>query len=396
MVFRSVFDDAYLVLCLIGSGAQGRVLLVEEEQSGEHFALKIIPKHLQYAKPGGRDYALVEKMSMQVAMETDSPFVMHLVRSWDDDDNIYFVMSFCRESLFDRLHKGRIDSWHAKLIAAELLLALRDLHRHRILHRDIKPENIFISFSGHVRLGDLGLAWPIMNPDVDDIYGHAIFGAVSGTVGYFAPELIDPENTERHYTAKIDVFSLGLVFEQLFSGSARRLYNATSEEQQWAMMQSETWEYLENINDELARDLVFQMLYPDPDLRPTVDELLGHPYFTDTSTSKDCFDWDRVYEQKYNGIRMTRFPGPPDAEDLAFAHDNAHMDEQAVAVAAQSIQVQLRTDVERGGGSLESDFAYRCPRGRDTDPRHGFFVSDWEASFTWNDGQPVLMSEVMF
>ncbi|OCH87264.1 kinase-like protein [Obba rivulosa] len=395
IVLHSPFGDAYLVQCLLGSGAQGRVLLVEEECSGERFALKVVPKQLQYVKRSGRTYALVEKECMQRAMRWDLPFVMHLIRSWDDEENIYFVMPFCPETLFDRLQRGPMSPWHMKLIAAELVLALKDLHDRHIIHRDIKPENIFLTFNGHVLLGDFGLAWPYTAPGVTDLYEYAIPGDVVGTVGYLAPELIDPENIDRRYTAKIDMYSLGLVFDQLFSGSGQRRYNAHRASEQWEMMETDTADWADCIENEKAQDLVFQMLYPVPDLRPTVEELLDHPYFTGRDDSTDGINWAHVAAQQYSGVRMSRFKGPPQVEDLVFAGEGAGTD-VAAAIKSENIQLQLEEDAARGVGSLESDFAYRCPRDQEIDPRHGPFTSDWEAAFTWNDGQPVPMSEVMF
>ncbi len=45
----------------------------------------------------------------------------------------------------------------ARVLAAELVLALGHLHSHAVVFRDLKPENILLDGDGHVRLGRCGL-----------------------------------------------------------------------------------------------------------------------------------------------------------------------------------------------------------------------------------------------
>ena len=46
----------------------------------------------------------------------------------------------------------------AKIYAAEILLALEDLHKRDIIFRDLKPENVVIDAEGHAMLTDFGLS----------------------------------------------------------------------------------------------------------------------------------------------------------------------------------------------------------------------------------------------
>ncbi|OCH84158.1 kinase-like protein [Obba rivulosa] len=276
-ILRSPWNDEFLAQCVLGAGAQGRVLLVQEKVSEEHFALKVISKRQQYAKHGGHARSLLERNCMGVVTESDLPFLMPLIVSWDDEENIYFVMPFCPETLLDRLYKMPDCTLDIRLVAVELLLALYNLHKKQIIHRDIKPENIFITFSGHIILGDFGLSWahPVM---LDDLYEVCITGDVTGTVGYLAPELLDPKNDARRYNAKIDVYSAGAVLKQLFLGIPQPWYNAHSVDEQWQQLQSDNDGWKEYIDDPDAQDFLSQMLCRDPELRPTVKELLSHPY----------------------------------------------------------------------------------------------------------------------
>lgn len=46
----------------------------------------------------------------------------------------------------------------AAFYAAELLLAVQQLHQHGIVHRDIKPENVLLTEDGHLKLVDFGIS----------------------------------------------------------------------------------------------------------------------------------------------------------------------------------------------------------------------------------------------
>jgi serine/threonine protein kinase len=53
---------------------------------------------------------------------------------------------------------GTFDEEMAAFYAAEVVLALEYLHKHKIVHRDIKPDNMLIGKQGHLKLTDFGLS----------------------------------------------------------------------------------------------------------------------------------------------------------------------------------------------------------------------------------------------
>ena len=46
----------------------------------------------------------------------------------------------------------------AKFYVCEIILAMENLHKKKILYRDLKPENIVFDNDGHICLIDFGLA----------------------------------------------------------------------------------------------------------------------------------------------------------------------------------------------------------------------------------------------
>jgi NIMA (never in mitosis gene a)-related kinase len=68
------------------------------------------------------------------------------------------------------------------------------------MHRDIKPANVFITGSGVMKLGDMGLGRQLSQESV------AAFSKV-GTPLYMSPELLKGDG----YDMKSDIWSLGCV-----------------------------------------------------------------------------------------------------------------------------------------------------------------------------------------
>lgn len=104
--------------------------------------------------------------------------------------------------------------------AMQLLSALTYLAtlEPQVVHRDIKPENIFIK-GGSCVLGDLGLLKRLVATDtVDDKELVKTSIGVGMPFYYRTPDLVAYLNNGTPLTLKTDVFQLGLVLAELFSG----------------------------------------------------------------------------------------------------------------------------------------------------------------------------------
>jgi hypothetical protein len=87
--------------------------------------------------------------------------------------------------------------------------ALDFAHGAGIIHRDIKPANIRILDSGEVKIMDFGIA-----KSLDSTTNITKDGTAVGSSGYMSPEQIVGETVD----ARTDIFSLGVVAYELFSG----------------------------------------------------------------------------------------------------------------------------------------------------------------------------------
>jgi hypothetical protein len=104
-----------------------------------------------------------------------------------------------------RQRMGRLSSDKALDVARQLCAGLGAAHSQGVVHRDLKPSNIMLDGRGRVRIMDFGLATRI---------GERIRG-ISGTPAYMAPEQL----TGAVATERSDLFALGLVLYEIFTGS---------------------------------------------------------------------------------------------------------------------------------------------------------------------------------
>ena len=69
------------------------------------------------------------------------------------------MLEFCPagELFFHLSRQKKFAEDEARIVIAEIVLALEHLHANNIMYRDLKPENVLVDFYGHVKLTDFGL-----------------------------------------------------------------------------------------------------------------------------------------------------------------------------------------------------------------------------------------------
>jgi serine/threonine protein kinase len=98
----------------------------------------------------------------------------------------------------------------ASRIFIQILEGVNYLHKRNLIHQDLKPANILLKKDEakgfRVKIADFGLA------AIHDFSDKSHTGD-KGTVKYMAPEVIN----SRKYSTKADIFSLGVIFQNLFA-----------------------------------------------------------------------------------------------------------------------------------------------------------------------------------
>jgi serine/threonine protein kinase len=132
------------------------------------------------------------------------------------DTNAALPTALDPAALRDREAMGEMDAIEATAwIGARLAEALDFAHQRGVLHRDVKPANILVSPYGRPMLADFNISSQQTPGEAEEMFG--------GTIAYMAPEHLDAFNpaddtTEEAVTERADVYSLGLVLDELLNG----------------------------------------------------------------------------------------------------------------------------------------------------------------------------------
>ncbi|CAH7681277.1 kinase-like domain-containing protein [Phakopsora pachyrhizi] len=129
------------------------------------------------------------------------------------EKSIYLVFEYCEHDFLQIIHhhsqsRTSIPEGTLKSLLWQLLNGVNYLHANWIVHRDLKPANILVTDKGVVKIGDLGLARSFHSP-LQSLYSS---DKVVVTIWYRSPDLL---LGARHYTASVDVWSVGCIMGEL-------------------------------------------------------------------------------------------------------------------------------------------------------------------------------------
>ena len=194
----------YRIIALLGKGGMGEVYRADDLTLGQPVALKFL------FEEASRDEALLERFRNEVRLSrrVSHPNVCRVYDVGEVDGHTFFTMEYVDgEDLASLLRRiGRLPADKAVEIARQLCAGLAAAHAKGVLHRDLKPANIMLDGRGQVVVTDFGLAGL-----VDQIPGSDVR---SGTPAYMAPEQLEGKEVN----VKTDVYSLGLVLYEIFTG----------------------------------------------------------------------------------------------------------------------------------------------------------------------------------
>ncbi|MGH9196072.1 MAG: serine/threonine-protein kinase, partial [Acidimicrobiia bacterium] len=182
----------------------GEVYRADDLKLGQPVALKFLPDTL------ATDGAMLAHFHREVrtARQVSHPNVCRVFDIGETDGHHFLSMEYIDgEDLASLLRRiGRLPEDKAREISRQLCAGLAAAHDAGVLHRDLKPSNVMIDGRGKARIADFGLAGL-----AQEFRGSEV---PAGTPAYMAPEQL----AGKQATVKSDIYALGLVMDEIFTG----------------------------------------------------------------------------------------------------------------------------------------------------------------------------------
>ena len=258
----------YQCLQTLGEGKDASVFLVLAT-SGEHagllFALKV------FRRLSNNDSARKFAEELQFLKTCNHPAIMRLI----DDGvfrgrHLFMVVEYLPTTLRDAMGRG-IPMAEKVICVLQLLSALNYLSQRSppVVHCDVKPENIFLKGRSCV-LGDFGLL---------RIADHQLWPS-PGEVppmprNYRTPDLVRYGKGEVPLTERSDLFQLGLVTAELFSGS-NPLRAIAPTDDKLLPIRLDPISRVPGGQGGLIASLIHKTLKPDPHERASITDLISN------------------------------------------------------------------------------------------------------------------------
>ncbi len=199
----AILAERYRILGLIGQGGMGEVYRANDLKLNQPVALKFLP--------AATTRNLLDRFhaEVRIARQVSHPNVCRVYDIGEVDGSTFLSMEYVDgEDLRSLLRRiGRLPGDKALEIARRLCAGLAAAHDKGVLHRDLKPANIMLDGRGQVLITDFGLA---------GIAGE-IEQVREGTPAYMAPE----QAAGKEVTVRSDIYALGLVLHEMFTGKRR-------------------------------------------------------------------------------------------------------------------------------------------------------------------------------
>ncbi|CAO1338264.1 unnamed protein product [Diamesa tonsa] len=311
-VLPQAIREKYFMSKKLGAGGCGVVQLIYNIRTLDKFAMKIVKKNNVNNTVGARrndDHNQKILNEVNIMKRISHRNVVTLYETIDSKEAMYMVIEHMEGG--DLLHRiidnpmnpdKRLPEDTCKFYFYQICLAIKHLHACDIIHRDIKPDNILMANGEKetlVKISDFGLSKYVALNSMK---------TVCGTQYYAAPEILGGGHNS--YDAKVDVWSLGVLLFTMISGSLpfseayERIDVSTQILKSPLRFRQKIWR---TVNPQIT-NLIKRMLTKDPRQRPSIADVLNHPWMTERAM------FDRI--QRFYGIADDTIIGDDENDDF--------------------------------------------------------------------------------
>jgi serine/threonine-protein kinase len=157
----------------------------------------------------------------RLAARLNHPNIVHTYEVGEQHGNYFIAMEYLEGQSLNKVMKESIkqadilDPMSSARIIADALAGLHHAHTLRdydgrplsIVHRDVSPHNIFVTYDGHVKLVDFGIAKAALSSTETEV------GVLKGKVAYMSPEQAMGGPIDH----RADIFAMGIVLWEMLT-----------------------------------------------------------------------------------------------------------------------------------------------------------------------------------
>ncbi|CAI5467985.1 unnamed protein product [Closterium sp. Yama58-4] len=302
------FAEKYEIRGDLGKGRYGVVAECAERVSGRRLACKVVE-----ACKEAVDAARREVTALSLLKGCENIVTLEDAFIGEGGKGMVLVMELATGGdLLTRIEqKGRIAESEARELFKGVAMALKQCHHNGVIHRDVKPDNILLfpaktssfertflrrvssesgspsgsprstlmsDFMGRgceftAKLADFGIA-KVLAP------GEKI-NSYAGSSPYEAPEVL----AGKSYDFAADIWSLGVTLYAMLSGKWPTFANGRRRFDESKDWDSPCWWLISS----RAKNLIRSMLATDPQIRPSIDDVLNDPWVCGASLFSSSF-----------------------------------------------------------------------------------------------------------
>ncbi|MFC1573232.1 protein kinase [Candidatus Eisenbacteria bacterium] len=216
MIGQTIFH--YKIIEKLGEGGMGTVYRARDTKLDRDVALKVL------ASDCAQDVERRQRFEREAkaAAALKHPNIVTIYSVEEIGDIRFIAMELVEGETLSRLiPEGGFEVARFLEIAIPIADAVSCAHAEGIVHRDLKPDNIMVIGERQIKVLDFGLAKHCtlhasnIEETVATQYPLTQAGLILGTIAYMSPEQIRSGSID----ARSDIFSLGILFHELLSGS---------------------------------------------------------------------------------------------------------------------------------------------------------------------------------
>lgn len=206
---KYIADNYRIIKEITSTGNMSRVYKCRADDDDNEYAVKVFNKVVKDANSEELQERLFNR-EVEILKKTNHMNIVSIHDyGLDDDLGFYIALEYIDgKNLSEMMIEYSRSEAAAFELAEQICLGIEHLHKKNIIHRDIKPSNIMITSDGVVKVIDFGIS------KLQDTFYSEYTVMHFSTPKYSAPE----QSLGKDVTYKSDVYSLGAVFYELFSG----------------------------------------------------------------------------------------------------------------------------------------------------------------------------------